>query len=112
MAQMVKRLSTLQKTWVQSLVQEDSLEKEIATHSSTLAWIIPWMEEPGAGYCPWGRKESDTTERFRFTSLPVAQSCLSPYNPMDCSLPGFSVHEIFQARALQWVAISFSRESS
>ena len=59
---MVKRLSTMQETWVQSLGWEDSLEKEMATHSSTLAQKIPWMEEPGAGYCPWGRKELDTTE--------------------------------------------------
>ena len=39
----------------------------------------------------------------------VAQSCPSPCNPMDCSLPGDSVHEIFQARLLEWIAISFSR---
>ena len=59
---MVKRLSTMQETWVRSLGWEDSLEKEMATHSSTLAQKIPWTEEPGAGYCPWGRKESDMTE--------------------------------------------------
>ena len=41
---------------------EDPLEKEMATHSSTLALKIPWTEEPGAGYYPWGRKESGTTE--------------------------------------------------
>ena len=46
-AQMVKRLSTMQETWVRSLGQEDSLEKEVATHSSTLAWKIPWTEKPG-----------------------------------------------------------------
>ena len=39
-------------------------KKEMATQSSTLAWKIPWMEEPGAGYSPWGRKESDMTERL------------------------------------------------
>ena len=43
---MVKRLPTMRETWVQSLRQEDLLEKEMATHSSTLAWKIPWMEEP------------------------------------------------------------------
>ena len=37
----------MQETWVQSLGQEDPLEKEMATHSSTFAWKIPWMEEPG-----------------------------------------------------------------
>ena len=42
---MVKRLSTMRETWVRS--QEDSLEKEMATHSSILAWEIPWTEESG-----------------------------------------------------------------
>ena len=46
-AQMVKRLSTMQETQVRSLGWEDSLEKEMATHSSTLAWKILWTEEPG-----------------------------------------------------------------
>ena len=60
-AQMVKHLPTMRETWVPSLGREDPLEKEMATHSSILAWRIPWTEEPG-GYCPWGLKESDTTE--------------------------------------------------
>ena len=47
MAQTVKRLPTMQEMWVRSLGREDPLEKEVATHSSTLAWKIPWMEEPG-----------------------------------------------------------------
>ena len=46
-AQTVKRLPTMRETWVQSLGQEDPLEKEMATHSSILAWKIPWMEKPG-----------------------------------------------------------------
>ena len=46
-AQMAKCLPTMQETWVQSLGQEDPLEKEMAIHSSSLAWKIPWMEEPG-----------------------------------------------------------------
>ena len=46
-AQMVKHLPTMQDTWVQSLGQEALLEKELATHSSTLFWKIPWTEEPG-----------------------------------------------------------------
>ena len=46
-AQTVQRLSAMQETWVQSLGWEDPLEKEMAAHSSTLAWNIPWMEEPG-----------------------------------------------------------------
>ena len=44
---MVKRLPTVRETRVQSLGREDSLEKEMATHSSILAWKIPWMEGPG-----------------------------------------------------------------
>ena len=46
MAQTVKRLPAMQETWVQSLGREDPLEKEIATHSSIIAWKIPWTEEP------------------------------------------------------------------
>ena len=46
-AQMVKCLPAMWETWVRSLGQEDPLEKEMATHSSILAWKIPWMEEPG-----------------------------------------------------------------
>ena len=46
-AQTVKRLPKIRKTQVQSLGQEDLLEKEMATHSSILAWKIPWVEEPG-----------------------------------------------------------------
>ena len=45
----------MQKTWVWSLGQKDTLEKEMETHSSILAWGIPWTEEPG-GYSPWGQK--------------------------------------------------------
>ena len=48
MAQRIKRLPTMRETSVQPLGQEDPLEKEMATHSSTLAWKIPWTEKPGA----------------------------------------------------------------
>ena len=47
MAQTVRNLLAIQKTWVQSLGQEDPLEKGMATHSSILTWEIPWTEEPG-----------------------------------------------------------------
>ena len=47
MSQTVKRLPAIQETWVRSLGYEVPLEKEMATHSSTLAWKIPWTEEPG-----------------------------------------------------------------
>ena len=58
---MVKRLPTMQETWVLSLGQKDPLEKEMATHSSTLAWKIPWTEDPGRLQF-MGHKELDMTE--------------------------------------------------
>ena len=64
MTQMVKHLPAMQETWVQSLGREDPLEKEMATHYSTLAWKIPWTEEPGRLYSSCGRKELDTTEQL------------------------------------------------
>ena len=60
--QTVKRLLTMQKIWVRSLGQEDPLEKEMATHSSTLACKTLWTEEPGRLHSPWGRQELDMTE--------------------------------------------------
>ena len=123
-AQMVKHLPTMQETRVWSLSQEDPLEKEMATDSRTLAWKISWMEEP----C---RLQSMGLQRVRqdwatslllfsdmLMTLPlmveseVTQLCLTLCDSMDCSLPGSSGHGIFQARVLEWVAISFSRGSS
>ena len=60
-AQLVKNLPVMQETLVQSLGWEDPLEKGKATHSSILAWRIPWT------VYPWGGKESDTTERLSHT---------------------------------------------
>ena len=60
-AQSVKNPPAMWETWVQSLGGEDPLEKEMATHSSILAWRIPWTEETG-GLQSMGQKESDTTE--------------------------------------------------
>ena len=63
MAQTVKNLPAVQETRIRSLGQEDTLKKEMATHSSILAWKIPWIEEPGrhgqrslTGYSPWVAK--------------------------------------------------------
>ena len=53
---------------VWSLGWEDPLEEEITTHLSILAWRIPWTEEPGRLYSPWGYKESDMTEQLRTQS--------------------------------------------
>ena len=60
MARMVKNLPAMQETWVRSLDQKDALEKVMATHSSILAWRIPWTEEPG-GLQSMGLQR-DTTE--------------------------------------------------
>ena len=55
------RVPAMQETWFLSLDLEDPLEEDLATHSSILAWRIPWTEEP-AGHSPWGHKESCTAE--------------------------------------------------
>ena len=60
-AQSVKNLPAVQETWVQFLGWEDPLEKEMATHSSILAWRIPWVEEAGR-LQSMGLQELDTTE--------------------------------------------------
>ena len=59
-AQLVKNLPAMQETWVRFLGQENPLEKEMAIHSSILAWKIPWTEEPG-GLQSMGLQELDTT---------------------------------------------------
>ena len=66
MAQMVKHLHTVQETWVRPLGQEDPLEKETATHSSTLAWKILWTKECGRLYSPWGRKSWPRLNDFTY----------------------------------------------
>ena len=68
-AQTVKRLPTTWEAWVQTLGQEDLLEKEMATHSSILAWKIPWTEEPGGLQSMGSRRVSDMTEQLHFLSL-------------------------------------------
>ena len=61
---LVKNQPAMTETWVWYLGWEDTLEKEMATHSSILAWRIPWTEEPDVLHSPWGHKESDTTEQL------------------------------------------------
>ena len=77
MVQRLKRLHAMWETWVRSLGQEDPLEKEMATHSSILAWRIPWTEELG-GLQSTGCKESDTTERLYLLTSQIftSSSCL------------------------------------
>ena len=119
-------MQELQEPRVWSLGQENPLEEGMTTHSSILAWRIPWTEEPG-GLQYIG---SDMTEVTSHTcnacsikvptrwhlallgkvenSSEVAQSCPILWDPMDRSLPGSSVQGIFEARVLEWGAISFS----
>ena len=87
---MVKRLSTMRETWVQSLGREDPLEKEMAPHSSILAWEISWTEEPGR-LQSMGSLRVGTTERLHFcfslscigegNGTPLQYSCRE--NPRD-----------------------------
>ena len=65
---------------VQSLGQEDPLEEGMTTHSSILAWRIPWTEEPRS---PWGHKELDTTEQLNNNNLFSSCSLITSYG---CSL--------------------------
>ena len=64
----------MQETWVQSLGGEDLLKKGMATHSSILAWEIPWTEEPGGLYSSWSHRESDLTEQLTFILEIVVRS--------------------------------------
>ena len=59
------------------------MEKAMAPHSSTLAWEIPWMEEPGRLH-PWGREESDTTEQLHF-HFSLSSIREGNGNPLQCS---------------------------
>ena len=77
MAQQVKNLPVMQEMWVRSLDQEYSLEKEMVTHSSILAWEIHGQRSP-VGNSPWGCEESDTTEH---ESTPVIHLCFIPGIP-------------------------------
>ena len=117
--QTVKHLPSMQETRVWSLGRENPLEKETATHSSTLAWKIPWMEEPGRlqsmGLQRVGHDWVTSFSLFYITrsnnlhkvKVKVAQSCLTLCDPMN-----YTVNGILQARILEWVAFPFSRGSS
>ena len=85
---MVKNLPAKQETWVRSLGQEDPQEKEMATHSSTLAWKIPWMDEPARLQSTGSQRELwKTTQNFALLNF-VLESTLyiqawfyiGPYN--------------------------------
>ena len=78
--------------------------------------VRPHRQQPIRLPCPWDSPGKNTGVGCHFllqcmkvkSESEVAQSCLTPSNPMDCSLPGSSIHGIFQARVLEWGAIAFS----
>ena len=119
----------------------DGITNSMDTSLSKLQQLTVDRQEGVACCSPWGHTESDATERLDWTELTVksnivfafkamldvgikgfvthksewsevVQLCPTPFDPVDCSLPGSSIHGIFQARILEWVAISFSRGSS
>ena len=87
-AQMIKHLSTMWETRVQSLGWEDDLEKEMATRSSALAWKITWMEKPGRLQSMGSQR--DTTERLYFFSM----LCGRTTGPGFLITDSFSVSEL------------------
>ena len=123
--------------WVRFLGQEDLLGKGMATHSSILAWRIPWTEEPGGlqsmgsqrvrhnwatKHLTWLDNTTYPTSQGTFPALgrlvccvsraKSLQSCPTLCDPMDCSPPGSSVQGILEARILEWGAMPSSRGSS
>ena len=90
---MVKNLPEMQETWVQSLGWEDPLEESMAAQSSILAWRIP-MDRGAWGATVQGCTELHTTKHStgrREDKALVTQLCLTLCDPMDCSLPAFSI---------------------
>jgi len=121
-AQIVKSPPSVQETQVQSLGQEDLLEKEMATRSSILAGKSHGQRSL-VGYSPWGHKELDMTELLTLLSITdcfarsivcmclVAQLCLTLCDPLDYSPPGSSLcMRISQARILEQVAFFLLQE--
>ena len=87
--QMIKNLPLVQEAWVWSLCQENPLENGMTTHSSILAWRIPWREEPGGLHSPWGHKELDMSERLTLS--------------LSCSLYAHFLERFYHKRMLNFV---------
>ena len=105
---------TRSRTWLNDFAftfHFHALEKEIATHSSVLAWRTPWTGEPGGllslGLHRVGHDWSDLAAAAAAQSLSCVQ--LTLWDPLHCGPSGSSVHGILQAWILEWVAIPFSR---
>ena len=110
MAQLIKNLLAMWETWVRSLGWEDSLEKGMATHSSILAWRIPWTMYITKSQTQLSKFVwfwcFDSEKRRLPRWLSGKEFFATPWTV------GLSVHGILQGRILEWVAIPFSRESS
>ena len=126
-AQLVQNPSAIQETWVWSVGWEDPLEKGTATHSSILAWRIPWTEEIGGLQSTHGQSWTQLRNfhsliskyfmvLYHLAAVAAAAKSLQPgltlCDPTDGNLPGSSGQGILQARILECVAVPFPRESS
>ena len=97
-----------QETWFWSLHREDPLEEGTATHSSILAWSIPWTEEPRGLQSTRSLRVGHDWSDLAAAVAKSLQSCPTLCDPIVGSPPGSLVPGILQARILEWVAISFS----
>ena len=120
--QLVRNLPTMQAILVWPLGWENFLEKGTATHSSILAWRIPWTEEIGGLQSTHGQSWTQLRNfhsliskyfmvLYHLAAVAAAAKSLQPgltlCDPMDCSLPGSYIHGIFRARVLELGAIAF-----
>ena len=111
---------TEQLSWTQlKCFIEDGLESESVGHSVMSNSLWPHGLQPTRLLCPWNSPGKNNGVGCHFllqcmkvkSESEVAQSCLTLCDPMGCSLPGSSVHEIFQARVMEWGAIAFSESN-
>ena len=104
-AHKVKNLPVVWETWIWSLGLEDPSEKETAIHSSILAWIIPWTEEPGRLQSMGSLKELDTTEQLIYIYICSMRLLLSldlrHYSPYNDQRYIFNSHHLFTSLAYQ-----------
>ena len=113
-AQMVKNLPAMKGIWVQLLDWEDPLEKGMANKSMPSTFPSVQLNEflPSKLTSPDQEISIIRFQKSTQSESEDAQSCPTLCDPKDCSLQGSSVHRIFQARVLEWVAISFSKKST
>ena len=110
------RVQSLHGLTVSKLDMEGVLLLLLLSHFSRVRLVRPHRQQPKRLLCPWDSPDKNTGVGCHFllqcmkvkSESEVAQSCLTPSDPMDCSPPGSSIHGIFQARVLEWGAIAFS----